>query len=345
MRDNINVLMTSVGGELGPELVNHLKDYDQASVLVTGVDNNIDATGKHFCDEFIQVPRGDDKEFLSAIETIIKERNINLLIPGSDEEALAFSTLKKTLETDKTVFACVDREVLDILSSKSNTYQALEKYDIPCAAWKETEDQNTLKEYCHEFKDAYSEFVVKPSISRGGRDVFVIKNDTDEVESYEGGRELHMNFDTFMKEYINELSDKGNIIIMERLFGPVHDLDMLSSKGESIYVIPRKRVNSMYPNAGHTIVESDALVEIGHKIIKSFNLSWLYDCDLMFDRDGNPKVIEINPRMSGSSAVTIKAGVPLLHSVIDLFLNKEVKKVDTPYGTTVIPYKSLTKAK
>ena len=63
------------------------------------------------------------------------------------------------------------------------------------------------------------------------------------------------------------------------------------------------------------------------KIIKEFNLSWLYDCDLMIDKKGNYKIIEINPRMSGSVAVSIEAGQPIFDNLISLARKNLLKKV------------------
>ena len=82
---------------------------------------------------------------------------------------------------------------------------------------------------------------------------------------------------------------------------------------------------------------------MGKKIIKNFELSWLYDCDVMFDNKKNPIVIEINPRQSGSVAISIAAGSKIYEKLIKLYLNKTVypeKKINNNF---IIPYKSLYK--
>ena len=50
-------------------------------------------------------------------------------------------------------------------------------------------------------------------------------------------------------------------------------------------------------------------IDLGCEIIKKFNLSWLYDCDFMFNTHGEPTIIEINPRQSGSIAVVLASEV------------------------------------
>ena len=86
---------------------------------------------------------------------------------------------------------------------------------------------------------------------------------------------------------------------MSKLKEPVYDLDMLDWKGRTLRVIPRKQFNSAVPNDGHIIVKDHNLIELGKKIISKFKLSWLYDCDIMYDQNNIPQILEINPRPSG----------------------------------------------
>ena len=72
-------------------------------------------------------------------------------------------------------------------------------------------------------------------------------------------------------------------------------------------------------------------------------MSWLYDCDLMLDSKGQPCILEINPRQSGSVSVSVAAGIPLLDDLISLAKNERSLISDTKHatGVRVVPYKSL----
>ena len=59
---------------------------------------------------------------------------------------------------------------------------------------------------------------------------------------------------------------------------------MLSLKGKLINIVARKRVNPHVPNDGHIIIKQK-IQDIGKRIIKTYNLSWLYDCDCMTDKE------------------------------------------------------------
>ena len=122
---------------------------------------------------------------------------------------------------------------------------------------------------------------------------------------------------------------------------PVVDIDLLAWKGEAKHIVPRRRVNSAVPNNGHVLIDDKVLINLGERLIKIFQLSWLYDCDVMFDSKGNPCVLELNPRQSGSVAVSIAAGVPLLDDLISLAKQEKIQNVSLKINKKVVPYKSL----
>ena len=139
------------------------------------------------------------------------------------------------------------------------------------------------------------------------------------------GKKTHVPIKKLSDKYFSMYEKKFfPLVISERLNEPTFDLDMLGFNGRSIRVVSRKRLNPAEPNAGHIVKRISKLVNI-EKVIKKFNLSWLFDCDLMIDKKGNYKIIEINPRMSGSSVVSVEAGYPLFDDLISISRKKKIK--------------------
>ena len=86
-----NILITSVGGTLAPFLINKIKNGKFKDLKITGTNQSNNCNAKYFLDNFAITPNGNSKKYISSIKKIIKKFNINLLIPGSDEEALKLS--------------------------------------------------------------------------------------------------------------------------------------------------------------------------------------------------------------------------------------------------------------
>lgn len=338
------LLLTCVGGELAPQMIRILKASSGHDVKVIGVDARADAVGRHFADAFATVPRGSDSDYVDAIVDLVTQHHVDLVLPTSDEEALALAASRAELEGGDCRLACADIEVLKTVADKADCYARLAQIGVPVPDWRRAESLDDLDAAVDAMIEAHREIVVKPAALRGGRGVCVIRSDISGARVYGGGRETHMDHATFRREYVRGFAGQLPAVVMERLLEPVHDIDMLAWDGRPIRVVPRRRVDSALPNEGHTIVGNADLISLGEQLIEGFGLTWLYDCDVMYDRAGQPGILEINPRPSGSIAATIAAGVPLLDDLISLAKGEPVPEIELPVGRIVVPFKCLAVA-
>ena len=106
-------------------------------------------------------------------------------------------------------------------------------------------------------------------------------------------------------------------------------------------VVPRRRRNTALPNEGHEIVASPVLRDLGRDIARKLGLSWLVDCDVMFDETGAPCLLEVNPRPSHSLVVAMAAGAPLLDDMIALARGLPLAEGADPSPALVVPYRTM----
>ena len=337
---NFRILITSVGGEYAPNLIISIKSDNKISFKVTGTDIKKDAIGKNFCDFFYQVPKANDKNYIKKIVSICKKDKIDLVLPLSDEEAYTLSKNRKFIENSKTKLACTDFETIKIFASKKDTYKKLKQFNISTPEYVIIKKPSLLEIETRKMLKKYKEIVIKPSISRGGRNVFIVSSKTKGFKIFNDRREIKTDPKNFKSNFKRDLKKSYPLIIMNKLKEPVYDLDILAWKGKPLRIIPRKRFNSAVPNDGHIIVNDQNLIKLGKKIISKFKLSWLYDCDIMYDKKNKPQILEINPRPSGSVIVSICAGVPLIRDLVFLTKGLKIKKQRLPFNKRIIPYKN-----
>ena len=97
--------------------------------------------------------------------------------------------------------------------------------------------------------------MIKPSVSRGGRNVYIVsKGQKSEIFSNEG-RHIKLNINTLKKKYLKKIKKNYPVIVMEKLNNPSFDFDMLCKNGQLIKGVARRRVNPTVPNDGHYIEE------------------------------------------------------------------------------------------
>ena len=335
------LLITSVGGELSPEVIRTLKSSRRHNVRVVGVDMRNDASGQYFADSFYTVPPGDSDEYVDVLSEIVDHEDVDLVLPASDPEALILSRRRHQIERGKCKLACADADTLAVVSDKARCYEALAERHFPVPFWRRVDDPLVLPELVRKLVSDRGEIVVKSASETGGRRTCVVREDVSGAESYLGGRELHMDLQTFLENYIDGFSGSGTVMVMERLMAPAYDVDMLAWRGEAKRVVARRRRDPTGAVEGNIIVDEPELLDLGRRLIGAFNLSWLYDCDVMLDRDGRPMILEINPRPSGSIATAIAAGVPLLEDLISVAKGEAIPDVDYPRDRVVVAYKTL----
>lgn len=336
------ILVTCAGGGLLPQAIQYLREHSRhGRVYVVAVDSEPQATGRHLADVFESVPGGSEPDYAVRLAEVAERHSVDLVVPWSDEEALALASSRSLIERNGRKLACADLATLETLNDKIATYKVLERAALPVPRWRRAETVAELEEAVEHLLATGLEIAVKPAVSRGGRDVSVIRPDVRGASQYGGGREVHMDAGSFRRDYLARYADLMPVIVMERLYEPTFDLDMLARDGELLRSVVRRRINSAVPNDGHIIEERVDLYDLAPKIVSTFGLTWLYDCDIMLNREGAPRILEINPRPSGSAAVAVAAGVPLLDDLISLALGETLPGLGIPYGRKIAPYTAL----
>ena len=339
---SLNLLITCVGGDYGPEIILRFKKNKitkKIKIFGTDINRGDDLVARKFLDKFYQVPRGYKSAYLKKIDQIVKKNKINLILVTSDEESLALS---KKYQFSDTKIACSKYENLVKISNKIETYKLLEQNKIELPYWLEIKNEKEVMRAIKNFEKKRLEFCIKPAISRGGRDVYVINNKLKKIMSFQNSREKHLNLKDFKKNYKNLLKKKYPLLMMEKLKTPVYDLDILSKNGLLINSVCRRRIHSALPNSGHIIVNNKKLHLLGKKLSKIFNLNFLHDCDLMIDNNNKFKILEINPRPSGSFVVAEAAGFPLIDNIIKIYFNDKKFLKPSKVYKKIVPYKSLS---
>ncbi len=336
------VLVTAAGGALAPVNIQLLRGSQRHQVWVAAVDSNPDAVGRHFADAFAAVPKGDAPGYVEAMVDLVARFEIDLVVPWSDEEALALALERERIEATGATLACVPVETLSVMTNKAETYRLLGRAGVEVPDWIAATTVEELEKAVETYVARDGEFAVKPFSARGNRNVYVVRRDVSGVEDYLDSREVHCDLETFRRDFIGDVTAVLPVMVMERLVPPAFDIDVLARDGRLLRAAARQRLNPAgVPYWGGTLVARDDLMEIAEQVTEAVKLSWLYDYDVMTTRDGRPVVIELNPRPSGSIAAAIIAGVPFYDDLISLAKGEELSQSDTPTGQTVIPYTAL----
>ena len=322
-------MITSSGGMHAQKLFFSIKKKSlHEDIKIHAVNNrHLFKRKLYFHDSFTKIPNFKNKNFIKYLKQIIKKKKIDILIPGSDEEAIKLCMNKNKFTT---FISCPNKDSIEFIKNKFNVLHSLKKKNFISTYFEKITTKNILIKKINSFKFKKDDFVLKPVFSRGGRNVLTVKNfQSKNILSFNKGRELQIKKSFFYKnenKFLSQFKNKFPIIIMERLFGPNLDVDILAWRGKLIKYVIRQRIGFQAEKGSIILKKNNKIEKILKKIVKLFKLTGIYDCDFMFDKRKQPSLLELNPRISGSLYASIFAGANLIEDLI-LLKKKKIKKI------------------
>lgn len=270
------VLVTGVGGPAGLSALKALREAGIGPLV--GVDANPRAAGREFCDRFQVVPPARDPRYLEALWEVLQTADVTVLLPTVDEELLLLSAQRRAFALEGITLLTAPAPVLATALDKHATAHALG--DPFVATW-------TLEEF-----PGGMPCVIKPRRGRGSRDVYVCEDAAS------------------LAFYAPRVPDA---IVQPYLVGPEFTVDTLYLPDRAfLFSAARQRDGMRGGITTQGVIRQDpAVLDVVNAAISRLGVVGLSCTQVRFTPDGAPKIIEINPRVGGSSILTVLAGVNL----------------------------------
>lgn len=333
------VMITASGSKGVPGLIKDLRKSGEKFYIVT-VDVNPDAIGNLFADKWYVVPPWDDEKYIPSILRIVGEEKIKYIIPNDNYVGLI--KLCELSRSDNKLHIAVTNNIehLSIALNKSKLFNFLYsvgKQDyVP--RFSLVSDAPSLLKTIKEFGYPKEEVAIKPAISEGSRGFRIIRKHQKNIFEERGdNRYLSWEELTF---YLNNLNKIPELLVMEYLPGEEYSVDVLVNKNREIeYIVPRVRDQVSDGLSIKGVIKKNKEVEtLVYNVLKELELIYTLNIQIKYSKNGIPKIIEINPRVSGTMTFCTEAGVNLHYFLILLMSGKPLPKVRIKYGTKMYRY-------
>jgi len=279
-------------------------------------------------------------KYTKAMEFIVRENEIDIIMPIRTADVMALVSARY-MEKAKLFVPTMNLATLTKLNNKYDLMNTARMIGMTnCSPV--TELFGNLEEYEEallSFKelDGYiGKVVVKPTVQSGSRGMRIINVDApfDEFEMF---------INTKPSEFI-EMSDVGfkrmiayeefdNMLMQEYLVGQEYTVDCLAMEGKLAAMIPRRRDAIIGGISKCAVIETDTeeidqqMYDMCEAIVREYNLSYHIGFQFKCNMKGDPVLIECNPRLQGSSILSIKAGVDILDMAIRLSMGEKIEYV------------------
>jgi carbamoyl-phosphate synthase large subunit len=280
------VLTTAAGGDIGIGAIQSLQERSHETVAV---DMDPNAAGLYLADEGYSVPPATSDEWPAAIARIVDECDVNVIIPLLDQELRELDDLQAELDNETPVI--VPRtELIERTIDKREMYDYFEQKGLrvpetsildPAAA----DDQSIY--------DFDAPKIIKPRHGQGGNGVKLVCSADD------------------LGEYLeSSVQDTQDLLLQEYIDGPEYTSNVTVTADNRLLSIVNKEVPKRDGYTALGITRDNPTVKKACRdAFEALEPAGPMNVQHMLDEDGTPHLIEINPRFSGSSCLTVKAGV------------------------------------
>jgi predicted ATP-grasp superfamily ATP-dependent carboligase len=293
-----NVLVFPCGTEIGLEIHRALANSTHFNIIGA---NSSDDHGKYVYKNYIDnLPFIDDELFVDKLNNMIKEHNIDFIIPAHDSVVLKMADYEYLIDAQ---IITSEYETCNICRSKKRTYNFFKDiikvpivYDIA----------DTLN---------YPIFL-KPDIGQGSKGTHKIQSN-DELDFY-------------------TKQDKS-LLVLEYLPGKEYTIDCFTNhKGELLFAKGRlrKRINNGI-SVNSIPIENKEFLEIANKINDNLKFRGAWFFQVKENLNGELVLMEIAPRIAGTMALYRNLGINFI--LLSLFdrMNIDVKITENKYNIEI----------
>ena len=144
--DDITVLVTAAGAPGAVGIIESLRANRERGVRIIGTDMRMAASGRPFLDGFFQVPPGRDPDFIDSVIDICKRAGVDVILPLSTEELLAFASERERISDSCGSRVCVSpRGAVEASNEKAKLFQALGAAGVPVPTHRTISTANELR--------------------------------------------------------------------------------------------------------------------------------------------------------------------------------------------------------
>ncbi|MDP4552067.1 ATP-grasp domain-containing protein [Alkalihalobacillus macyae] len=313
MTETLTILITGIGSPGAPGVIKSLRAVNEYDFYIVGIDINPYIAAKAMVDKYLVGPKASDANYIEKLLLICSEEKVDVVLPMVSQELLLFSKHIKEFRKIGTEVSVSNCQSLLKAMNKGNLFKFLDEKGVSVPEYSIVYTPNELQKAILKMGYPSNPVCMKPTISDGSRGFRILDKKKNLLNQlyFEKPSSLYIGF----QELFNQLQGVSSIpetIVMEYLPFEEYSIDILARNGQVITAIPRLReeiVNGI--SVKGTIVKDNEIINYTSNIVKELGLHGNIGVQVRRDKNRQPKIIEINPRIQGTIVHCTAAGVNL----------------------------------
>lgn len=303
--------MTGAGSPGGPGIMNALLNVPDFELYIADKDSL--AAGRAILPQrFFQIPEANAPAFTDTMLDLCKSQNINVVLPLVTLELFRFAKAKSQFADAGIRVVVSDNAYLEIANNKAALMAALQQNGVAVPAFYKAQTWQQVADAAFKLGYPQTPVCIKPSVSNGSKGFRILDANTDRYDLLLNAKPNNTYTTLEELELILKNRNFPEVLVMEYLPGEEYTVDCLVFEGEIKAILPRQRI---LMNNGISVkgrfVENAEIIGYCKQILGCLNLDGPVGIQVKMDSQGSFRILEINPRLQGTTTAAMGLGVNL----------------------------------
>lgn len=313
------------------ELIRH--NPDQQEFVIFGTHPNPDTVYFNYCDVFGTEPDIGGDEYLQFCLDYCLENQIHIFVPRK-ENVLISQHLDKFTEIGVKVLVCPDGDLMAMMDDKAAMYRSLENqgtegnFIVAIPSYRIVNNAADFQKAYDELSYDNMKLCIKPVIGEGASGFRILDDRSETIPFiFSTASSQKISYETAYKILQTE-EHFPDLMVLEYLDGYEYSIDCLAGvDGNLLVAIPRKKGTGRI----REIEYNRELIDIAEKMAAQYKIPYVFNIQVKY-KDGIPKLLEINPRMSGGLHISCLADINIPYYAVKLLLGYQVEALHPKFG-------------
>jgi predicted ATP-grasp superfamily ATP-dependent carboligase len=294
-----------------------------------------------YCNRRHVVKATEKRAFVDEILTILRENNYDMLLPVGLPQVVWLAERADEIR-ELTRLPLADVEKIKLFENKQATYNLAVKLNIPTPLTFFPKDRSDADICAAQLKPP---IVVKHCTQSGNEWLKYAQTAEEAVQFYEKMRLFELKIKNsklrIAENDENDIYTEGSletsnfklqtdqtIMFQEYLSGGGYGFFGLYDKGVFKQGFAHKRIREFPVSGGASCcaesIDNEQLMNFGKCILEAIDWHGLAMVEFKMDENGQPRLLEVNPKLWGSFDLSVASGVPFAEKWVQLAINQPI---------------------
>lgn len=298
--------------------------------------------GKGLVDEFVLMPPSSDEgKYMEALLSICSSESVDVILPITTRELDVLATHAEIIKSLGIHLILSSGDAIKTANNKGLLADFAKKLLLPVPAFEVVEDKCSFVDAVKRLSPQGKKLCFKPVMGNGSRGFgIIVKNHNaagSDLENKAGIMPLTL------EEWLCRIPDQlePGWIISDYLPGKEYSVDMLCDQGKTLFCVPRSRDKMIGGISVVGVIERNfGLIAFCIQLAKALELHGPIGIQWKEDEQGVPHLLEVNPRLQGTTSVLALAGLNIPVQAVKMAMGETLSQqsADIEWGKRFVRF-------